>query len=169
VKIYCEKKIYTTVTKMHYNNVEYEEKGSRTLKQEREELILHLAMSLRQMFRMLQNDINELFEEYMPWNEFSVLRALYTKSPQMASQIAYEVNVTSSHITAVTDRLVKKELVMRKRSDSDRRIVYLEITDKGREVAEKLENLRKEYYKEKFAHWSDEEMETILELFDRVL
>ncbi|WP_425388087.1 MarR family winged helix-turn-helix transcriptional regulator [Ectobacillus panaciterrae] len=126
-------------------------------------------MSLRQMFRMLQTDINELFEEYMPWNEFSVLRALYANSPQMASQIASEVNVTSSHITAVTDRLVKKELVMRKRSDSDRRIVYLEITDKGREVAEKLENLRKEYYKEKFGGWSDEEMQKVLELFDRVL
>lgn len=139
------------------------------MRQEREALILQLSMSLRQMFRMLQTDINELFEEYMPWNEFSVLRALYAKSPQMASQIASEVNVTSSHITAVTDRLVKKELVMRKRSDSDRRIVYLEITDKGREVAEKLENLRKEYYKEKFGGWSDEEMQKVLELFDRVL
>nr|WP_028399534.1 MarR family transcriptional regulator [Ectobacillus panaciterrae] len=139
------------------------------MRQEREALILQLSMSLRQMFRMLQTDINELFEEYMPWNEFSVLRALYANSPQMASQIASEVNVTSSHITAVTDRLVKKELVMRKRSDSDRRIVYLEITDKGREVAEKLENLRKEYYKEKFGGWSDEEMQKVLELFDRVL
>ncbi|GAA3322462.1 hypothetical protein GCM10020331_042450 [Ectobacillus funiculus] len=55
----------------------------------------------------------------------------------MASQIAQEVNVTSSHITAVTDRLVRKNLVMRKRSDSDRRIVYLEITKTGQEVAEK--------------------------------
>ncbi|MFX3625574.1 MAG: MarR family winged helix-turn-helix transcriptional regulator [Ectobacillus sp.] len=121
------------------------------------------------MIRMLQSDINQLFSEYMPGNEFSVLRALYAKSPQMASQIAYEVNVTSSHITAVTDRLVKKGLVLRKRSDSDRRIVYLEITEKGQEVAEKLENLRNQYYAEKFADWSDEEMKMVLELFERVL
>ena len=56
----------------------------------------------------------------------------------MASQIASEVNVTSSHITAVTDRLVRKGFVERKRSNSDRRIVYLEITEHGREVTENL-------------------------------
>ncbi|MDG4655692.1 MarR family transcriptional regulator [Ectobacillus antri] len=139
------------------------------MREDREALILHLSASFRQMFRMLQQDINELFDEYMPWNEFSVLRALYTKSPQMASQIASEVNVTSSHITAVTDRLVRKELVIRKRSDSDRRIVYLEITEKGKGVARELEERRRQYYKERFAQWSDEEMRMVVELFERVL
>jgi len=139
------------------------------VKEERETLILELSMSFRKMIRMLQNDINELFSEYMPWNEFSVLRALHAKSPQMASQIAQEVNVTSSHITAVTDRLVRKNLVTRKRSDSDRRIVYLEITKTGQEVAEKLENVRKAYYREKFADLSNEEMKVMVELIERVL
>ena len=139
------------------------------MKEERETLILELSMSFRKMIRMLQNDINELFSEYMPWNEFSVLRALHAKSPQMASQIAQEVNVTSSHITAVTDRLVRKNLVTRKRSDSDRRIVYLEITKTGQEVAEKLENVRKAYYREKFADLSNEEMKVMVELIERVL
>lgn len=139
------------------------------MREEREALILELSMSFRKMIRMLHNDINELFSEHMPWNEFSVLRALYAKSPQMASQIAQEVNVTSSHITAVTDRLVRKNLVMRKRSDSDRRIVYLEITETGQEVAEKLEKVRKSYYREKFADLSNEEMKIMVELIERVL
>nr|WP_279663396.1 MarR family transcriptional regulator [Ectobacillus ponti] len=121
------------------------------------------------MLRTVQHDVNELFSEYMPWNEFSVLRALYAKSPQMASQIASEVNVTSSHITAVTDRLVRKGFVTRQRSDSDRRIVYLEITETGRDVAEKLEEMRKNYYGEKFADWSNEEIKYVIELFERVL
>ncbi|CAG9610903.1 HTH-type transcriptional regulator MhqR [Bacillus rhizoplanae] len=154
---------------MHYNMCKYYKKGSRTVNEKREALILDLSISFRKMIRLLQNDINELFSEHMPWNEFSVLRALYWKSPQMASQIASEVNVTSSHITAVTDRLVRKGLVTRKRSDSDRRIVYLEITDTGKDVAEKLENVRKEYYREKFQDWSDQEIEMVLELFGRVL
>lgn len=139
------------------------------MKEKREAHILDLSTSFRKMIRLLQNDINTLFSEHMPWNEFSVLRALYWNSPQMASQIASEVNVTSSHITAVTDRLVRKGFVMRKRSDSDRRIVYLEITELGKEVAEKLENVRKEYYREKFQDWSDEEIEKVVKLFNRVL
>ncbi|MBO9129813.1 MarR family transcriptional regulator [Bacillus sp. 165] len=113
---------------------------------------------------MFQTEVNELFTKYMPYNEFVVLRVLKAKSPQMASQIAYEVDVTSSHITAVTDRLVKKGYMTRKRSDSDRRIVYLEITEQGREVAGKLEELRLQYYKEKFAHLSEEEMKIMITL-----
>ncbi|PFE05731.1 MarR family transcriptional regulator [Bacillus cereus] len=147
----------------------YYKKGSRLVNEKREALILDLSASFRKMIRLLQNDINTRFSEHMPYNEFSVLRALFWKSPQMASQIASEVNVTSSHITAVTDRLVRKGFVTRKRSDSDRRIVYLEITDHGKEVAEKLEAVRKEYYREKFKGWSDQEVEMVLELFGRVL
>ncbi|MCP8966950.1 MarR family winged helix-turn-helix transcriptional regulator [Ectobacillus ponti] len=139
------------------------------MRDEREAFILNLSNSLRTLLRTVQHDVNELFSEYMPWNEFSVLRALYAKSPQMASQIASEVNVTSSHITAVTDRLVRKGFVTRQRSDSDRRIVYLEITETGRDVAEKLEEMRKNYYGEKFADWSNEEIKYVIELFERVL
>jgi DNA-binding MarR family transcriptional regulator len=139
------------------------------VREEREALILDLSAGFRRLFRMFQNEVNELFTKYMPYNEFVVLRALKAKSPQMASQIAYEVEVTSSHITAVTDRLVKKEYVTRKRSDSDRRIVYLEITEKGREVAEKLEQVRLKYYKEKFSHLSEEEMKTMITLFQSIL
>ncbi|PER33856.1 MarR family transcriptional regulator [Bacillus cereus] len=147
----------------------YDKKGTRLVNENRETLILDLSASFRKMIRLLQNDINTRFSEYMPYNEFSVLRALFLKSPQMASQIASEVNVTSSHITAVTDRLVRKGFVERKRSNSDRRIVYLEITENGREVTEKLEAVRKEYYKERFKGWSDQEIEMVLELFGRVL
>ncbi|WP_142315233.1 MarR family winged helix-turn-helix transcriptional regulator [Bacillus pseudomycoides] len=139
------------------------------MNEKREALILELSTSFRKMIRLLQNDINTRFSEHMPYNEFSVLRALFLKSPQMASQIASEVNVTSSHITAVTDRLVRKGFVTRKRSDSDRRIVYLEITEHGKEVTQELEAVRKEYYKEKFKGWSDQETEMVLELFGRVL
>ena len=113
----------------------------------RETLILELSGSFRKMIRLLQNDINTRFAEHMPYNEFSVLRALFLNSPQMASQIASEVNVTSSHITAVTDRLVRKGLVERKRSNSDRRIVYLEITEHGREVTENLKLYEKNIIK----------------------
>ncbi len=147
----------------------YDEKGSRIVNEQREALILDLSVSFRKMIRLLQTDINTRFSEHMPYNEFSVLRALFLKSPQMASQIANEVNVTSSHITAVTDRLVRKGFVTRKRSNSDRRIVYLEITEHGREVTEELEAIRKEYYRDKFKDWSDQEIEMVLELFGRIL
>lgn len=71
------------------------DKKDEAIERKRETLILDLSASFRKMIRLLQNDINTRFAEHMPYNEFSVLRALFLNSPQMASQIASEVNVTS--------------------------------------------------------------------------
>lgn len=162
------KKMYTKKMRMIYNGCK-RRKWSNKMKENRETLLLDVSVSLRHMIRKVQAEINELFSEYMPWNEFVILRALMHSSPQTASQIASEVDVTSSHVTAVSDRLVEKEYISRTRSDLDRRIVNLEITEQGRIVANKLEVLRKQYYKEKFAPWNDEEIKLVAMLLHRIL
>ncbi len=57
----------------------YDKKGTRLVNEKRETLILELSGSFRKMIRLLQNDINTRFAEHMPYNEFSVLRALFLK------------------------------------------------------------------------------------------
>ncbi|WP_155891140.1 transcriptional regulator, SarA/Rot family [Ectobacillus panaciterrae] len=41
-------------------------------------------------------------------------------------------------MTAVSDKLIERGLVIRQRSAEDRRFIYLSITDKGKELAEKM-------------------------------
>ena len=48
--------------------------------------------------------------------------------------MANELNVSNSHITAVTEKLINKGFVTRSRSTSDRRVVYLEITEQGKDL-----------------------------------
>ena len=52
-------------------------KRDEAIERKRETLILDLSASFRKMIRLLQNDINTRFAEHMPYNEFSVLRALF--------------------------------------------------------------------------------------------
>lgn len=113
--------------------------------QGRNELERELEMSLRRLFRTLRKGLNEVYSDYIPSNEFAVLQTLYNQSPLMASEIANELKVSSSHITAVTDRLVVKNYIQRVRSDSDRRIVYLEITEDGKEIAKKMDEIKNKY------------------------
>ena len=55
----------------------------------------------------------------------------------MVSRVANELNVSNSHITAVTEKLINKGFVTRSRSTSDRRVVYLEITEQGKDLVAK--------------------------------
>jgi DNA-binding MarR family transcriptional regulator len=128
----------------------------------RNKLERDLEMSLRRLFRTLRKGLNELYSDYIPSNEFAVLQTLHNQSPLMASEIANELKVSSSHITAVTDRLVGKNYIQRVRSDSDRRIVYLEITETGKKLAREMDEIKNQYLAKKFANLSEEEMKLMI-------
>ncbi|MFC4099217.1 MarR family winged helix-turn-helix transcriptional regulator [Paenibacillus xanthanilyticus] len=64
--------------------------------------------------------------------EFGVLDVLYHKGEMPLQQIGDKVLMSSGNITYVVDKLEKKEYVRRKSSPSDRRVIFAEITEKGR-------------------------------------
>jgi len=60
------------------------------------------------------------------------------------SELAESICITAGGLTLMSDRLVEKGLVIRARDESDRRIVYLELSEDGeRAVAECIEITRK--------------------------
>ncbi|RZT23274.1 MULTISPECIES: MarR family winged helix-turn-helix transcriptional regulator [Fictibacillus] len=137
--------------------------------QSRNNLERELEMSLRRLFRTLRKGLNEVYTDYIPSNEFAVLQTLHKNSPLMASEIANELKVSSSHITAVTDRLVGKNYIQRVRSDSDRRIVYLEITEDGKKIANEMDQIKNEYLAKKFTNLSEEEMKFMVAASTKLL
>ncbi|MCK6256660.1 MarR family transcriptional regulator [Fictibacillus sp. KIGAM418] len=135
----------------------------------RTESIAELETSFQTVFRTFRKDINDLFSDDVPSNEFGVLNLLKDKDFLTASELAAEMKVSSSHITGVTDRLIKKGMITRERSVTDRRIVYVKITEKGHSVAEKLASIRRDYFREKFSGLSDEEMERMVDYLNRMI
>ncbi|EIT84529.1 MarR family transcriptional regulator [Fictibacillus macauensis ZFHKF-1] len=138
------------------------------MKDKRTECISQLEDSFQFVFRIFRKDINDLFANDIPLNEFGILNLLKDREALTASELASEMKVSSSHITGVTDRLIKKDLITRERSAADRRIVYVKITSYGREIAEKLAALRHNYFKEKFSSFSDEDIIKMTELLNKI-
>lgn len=68
--------------------------------------------------------------------EFGVLELLYHKGQQPLQQIGEKVLMSSGNITYVVDKLEQKQLVCRKASTEDRRLVYAEITETGEQFIE---------------------------------
>lgn len=65
--------------------------------------------------------------------EFGVLELLYHKGPQPLQQIGEKVLMSSGNITYVVDKLEKKQVVRRRASTEDRRLIYAELTDQGKQ------------------------------------
>ncbi len=128
-----------------------------------------LSTNVFAMFRTLRNDIGKIFGGYIPWNEFIVLRILNRTNKEMVSRVANELNVSNSHITAVTEKLINKGFVNRSRSTSDRRVVYLEITEQGKDLVAKMEDAKKQYLQERFSTLSEEEMNIMISISKKLI
>jgi DNA-binding MarR family transcriptional regulator len=68
-------------------------------------------------------------------SQLASIIALYDHGPMALSQIAKEIMVDSSTVTALIDRLEKKGLVERSRTSFDRRIITVSLTDAGQRLA----------------------------------
>jgi MarR family 2-MHQ and catechol resistance regulon transcriptional repressor len=66
--------------------------------------------------------------------EFGVLELLYHKGSQPLQQIGGKVLMSSGNITYVIDKLEQKGYVQRRASKEDRRLIFAEITDAGRQL-----------------------------------
>lgn len=95
-----------------------------------------------------------------------VLGLLYfSEKPMRPSRIATLLFQESQSITSILDRIESKGWVQRRPDPEDRRAVRLELTKKGRELAEKVVKISEDFYREAFSPLTAEErkkLESIL-------
>src|SRR5437660_4389698 len=66
--------------------------------------------------------------------EFGILEVLYHKGPLPLQQIGEKVLISSGNITYAVDKLEQKQLLVRRPSPHDRRVIFAELTPQGRDL-----------------------------------
>ena len=69
--------------------------------------------------------------------EMHTIEAIGRKEKRMMSEVAQDLGITVGTLTTSINRLIKKEYVERSRIEEDRRVVLVELTQKGK-VAHRL-------------------------------
>ncbi|GGN55854.1 MarR family winged helix-turn-helix transcriptional regulator [Oceanobacillus indicireducens] len=104
----------------------------------------------------------------MKLSDFSILEALYHKGRQTIKQISEAVLINTGSITYVIDKLEKNELLRRTNCKDDRRVIYIEITDKGKEVMNEVFPKHQARIEEVFEGISEEHKEILIETIKTV-
>ena len=86
-----------------------------------------------------------LAEERLTFPQYYALSLLSKKGFWKMNDLKKDLLITGSGATGIADHLVKKGLARRSRSRQDRRIVNIEITDKGKRVIERVFRQRQDY------------------------
>lgn len=85
---------------------------------------------------------HQLMSEFdLSMAQFNVLRILRGAKSQLSVHVVKERMIEKSpNTTRLMDKLIEKELINRTRCDHDKRIVFVEITDKGQELLKRIDD-----------------------------
>jgi len=96
-----------------------------------------IIFSIRRLIQASELYTKELNKKYqISAAQLNCILTLYEYGPLPPSKIADHMMVKSSTVTGVVDRLEKKGLAERMRNSPDRRVITIQLTEEGKELAE---------------------------------
>lgn len=103
-------------------------------------------------------------------SQYNVLKILINSDLETISIHDIQDNMLfkSSNVTRIVDRLLKKGLVIKEQCSFNRRMVCIEITEKGREQFREVELRMQEFYRSLTLKLSNEEAELISQILDKL-
>lgn len=110
---------------------------------------------------------NEFFKPYgISRQQYNILRILNgANEPMKVQTIKNRMIERSPNATRLMDKLHAKDFIERCPSEEDRRVVYIEITHKGKEL---LESISKDFNQELLKNITDEDAIQLSTLLDKM-
>ena len=126
-----------------------------------------LLISLRQVIRAIDIHSKQLNKKSgLTGPQLMVMRQIYQLDGPMAKQVAQEINLSPATVTSIIDRLEAKELVVRKRSQLDKRKVELHISSAGKERLQDAPKPLQEHFIKRYQaleYWEQSQLLTSVE------
>lgn len=122
-----------------------------------------------EMVRRLHSELAAQMVSGVTGSQFFVLKKIDNKGRLTVSEVADELGVSLSAITALVDRLVKAGLAVRSRDEQDRRLVWIEATDEGKEILGKCTESRRKVAMKYFGKLPESDIEKLIEIYEKVL
>jgi DNA-binding MarR family transcriptional regulator len=132
--------------------------------------IKKIYATLNELLVKLFNDILKIEEDSLRTGEFNdlsiteihVIEAISIGQARNMSSVAWDLDITIGTLTIAINNLVRKGYVNRVRSEEDRRIVLISLTEKGEKAFRHHEEFHKEMINTTISRLSDEEMKVLI-------
>ena len=120
----------------------------------------------------LFNEIWELEKEAIITEEFKditnndmhIIEAIGLSGENTMSSVAKKLKITAGSLTTAVNALVRKAYVKRERSEEDRRVVYIAITEKGEKAFYHHEQFHRQMTNAVIEKLDDEEIDALVKM-----
>ena len=94
-------------------------------------------------------------------NDMHIIEAIGLSGENTMSAVAKKLNITAGSLTTSVNALVNKKYVKRQRSKEDRRVVFLDLTEKGKRAYEHHREYHRQMTEAVLARLNDEEVSVL--------
>ena len=138
--------------------------------------MVNVNETLNDILVVLFNEIMDIEEKAIITGEFCdisnndmhIIEAVGTDEPKNMSTIAKALAVTMGTLTTTMNSLIKKGYAIRQRSEEDRRVVYMSLTDKGKRAYQHHQEFHHEMIEAVMKDMDDEEKAVLLGTLNRL-
>jgi DNA-binding MarR family transcriptional regulator len=134
-------------------------------RQEDLELALSAVGIVMQILRNLKHSGSEVMAEVeLSYPQSMVMFVLLEQGTATVSELSQQMKITPSVVSRMVDRLVEKGMVIRTRGGADRRVVFVSLSDKGRDFLTRIAAYHAEKIRTLWSSVNDEDRQTFLNL-----
>ena len=100
--------------------------------------------------------------------QFRALQIVAENGHCTATAISQQMRITQATVTSLVDKLVRQDMVVRERSQTDRRQTNIVITEKGRQAITEAPDPLQQKFVRKFSALPDWEQASLISALERV-
>ena len=127
-----------------------------------------LMREISEQFRSLNAGAACRTSMELSMQEFRVVEHLGMVGPRMMRELAEYLNLAVNSVTALVDHLERKGFVSRRRSDEDRRVIRVALTEMGECAFEDFAAGKTRFFRRMLESLSEEEQAIFLLLFRKI-
>lgn len=132
------------------------------------ELIDKYIEITHEVWKNSENLIREEISEDLTNDQHYILRYIYKNGKATTTGLAEAFSVQKSAITAIVNRLVDKNLIMRTYDEADRRYIFLTLTEEGKKQFEETEKKIFNLVKSFITKFDREEIENFIKTYEKL-
>lgn len=133
-------------------------------------IITDLLHNVKRSFEKL---VKCYFNDYkLTLTQLSLVLLLKENGSLNVSSISKQMGLSKSTVSGIIDRLEKMNIVTRTRSEEDRRVIRISLTDEVKNIGPSIENKLKEFIYHMFDGVSDDDLSDIVKglcLLDQII
>ena len=128
-----------------------------------------LFLQVMRKYTMAYTKPPEAKEARMSYSQYLILEILRNEGRKSSSELAQFFKITLPAVTNLSNKLVDGRYIERIHSESDRRLIFLQITQKGLDFLTVMDNTGKNIIKTMWGDLSSEEVQQLNLIFQKVL